>query len=97
MAKVSSGKKYVSTRTVYKAVKKYDHQQFDEFCTRIYENGYNDGLQHPHEELAKAVGMEELMQAIGTVKGVGPAMMGKIRTAVDEMFVKKKESLEGKE
>lgn len=26
---------YTTTREVYKTVKKYDHQQFDEFCTRI--------------------------------------------------------------
>lgn len=36
-------KKYVTTRKVYKAVKKYDHQQFDDFCTRVYMNGYEDG------------------------------------------------------
>ena len=41
--KMEKAKKYVTTRTVYKAVKKYDHQQFDEFCTRVYMNGYEDG------------------------------------------------------
>ena len=34
---------YTTTREVYKTVKKYDHQQFDEFCTRVYTNGFNDG------------------------------------------------------
>ena len=34
---------YTTTREVYKTVKKYDHQQFDEFCTRIYADGFNDG------------------------------------------------------
>ena len=33
---MENAKKYVTTRTVYKAVKKYDHQQFDEFCTRVH-------------------------------------------------------------
>lgn len=28
--------KYSVTRTVYKAVKKYDHQQFESFCTSVY-------------------------------------------------------------
>lgn len=27
---------YTTTREVYKTVKKYDHQQFDAFCTRVY-------------------------------------------------------------
>ncbi len=34
---------YTTTREVYKTVKKYDHQQFDAFCTRVYTNGFNDG------------------------------------------------------
>ena len=32
--------KYSVTRTVYKAVKKYDHQQFESFCTSVYKCGY---------------------------------------------------------
>ena len=32
---------YATTREVYKTVKKYDHQQFNEFCTRIYINGFH--------------------------------------------------------
>lgn len=73
--------KYVTTRTVYKAVKKYDHQQFDEFCTRVYMNGYKDG-----KEAVPGVDVEEILKAVSDVKGVGPALAGKIRTAVNEVF-----------
>ncbi len=74
-------KKYVTTRAVYKAVKKYDHQQFDEFCTKVYMNGYKDG-----KEAVQGVDVEEILKAVSDVKGVGPALAGKIRTAVNEVF-----------
>ncbi|MDO4649905.1 MAG: glutathione peroxidase [Eubacteriales bacterium] len=85
--------RYVSNRTTYKTVKKYDHQQFDEFCSRIYESGYQDGMKHPQEEMKKAVDMEKVLEAISTVKGVGPATMGRIRTAVDDLLTRKAESV----
>lgn len=74
-------KKYVTTRAVYKAVKKYDHQQFDEFCTRVYMNGYEDG-----KKAVPGVDVEEMLKAVSDVKGVGPALAGKIRVAVNEVF-----------
>lgn len=74
-------KKYVTTGAVYKAVKKYDHQQFDEFCTKVYMNGYKDG-----KEAVQGVDVEEILKAVSDVKGVGPALAGKIRTAVNEVF-----------
>lgn len=62
-------KKYVTTRTVYKAVKKYDHQQFDEFCTRVYMNGYEDG-----KKAVPGMDIEEMLKTVSNVKGVGPAL-----------------------
>ena len=76
-------KKYVTTRKVYKAVKKYDHQQFDEFCTRVYMNGYEDG-----KKAVPGVDVEEILKAVSDVRGVGPALAGKIKAAVNDLFQK---------
>lgn len=43
MAKKIQNKRYLVNRAVYKAVKKYDHQQFENFCTDIYKSGWEDG------------------------------------------------------
>ena len=80
-------KGYASTREVYKAVKKYDHKQFDEFCTSVYASGYEDG-----RESVKAIDIEDLIAVVKNVKGVGPALYGKIKEALDAEFAK-----EGKE
>ena len=77
---------YTTTREVYKTVKKYDHQQFDEFCTRIYTNGFNDGKKSAIEKPVKTITDEQLMEVIGEVKGVGPALKGKIKDAIEAKF-----------
>lgn len=78
---MQNNKKYVTTRAVYKAVKKYDHQQFDDFCTQVYLSGYKDG-----KESVPGVDIEKVLKAVADVKGVGPALAGKIRTAVNGLF-----------
>ncbi|MDO4305796.1 MAG: glutathione peroxidase [Eubacteriales bacterium] len=87
---MENNKKYVTTRAVYKAIKKYDHQQFDEFCKSVYVEGYNAGLKQPAEEPEASVSIEEVLKVIGEVKGVGPALTGKIRNAVDNMIAERR-------
>lgn len=89
MAKCKEGE-YITTRTVYKAVKKYDHKQFDEFCKNIYNQGYSAGLRQPEVEPEPSVSIEEVLDVIGEVKGVGPALAGKIKAAVDIMITERR-------
>lgn len=77
---------YATTREVYKTVKKYDHQQFDAFCTRVYTNGFNDGKKSVTEKPVRTITDEQLMEVIGEVKGVGPALRGKIKEAIEAKF-----------
>ena len=51
---------YTTTREVYKTVKKYDHQQFDAFCTRVYTNGFNEGKQSITEQPVRTITVEQL-------------------------------------
>lgn len=82
---------YTSSRAVYKAVKKYDHQQFDEFCTKVYTEGFHAGLERPMEGLELSVNLEDVLKVIRDVKGIGPALAGKIRAAIENMAVENKE------
>lgn len=79
-------KGYKSTRAVYKAVKKYDHAEFDRFCTDLYMNGYQDG-----KNSVKGMDISVVMDVISGVKGVGPALFGRIKSAVDDKFEKRGE------
>ena len=77
---------YTTTREVYKTVKKYDHRQFDAFCTRVYTSGFNDGKKSVTEKPVRTITDEQLMEVIGEVKGVGPALRGKIKEAIEAKF-----------
>ncbi len=73
--------RYLTTREVYKKVKKYDHTQFEEFCTRIYTEGYRDGAAS-----VPGVDVKEVIARIGRVKGIGAARMEKISEALADLF-----------
>lgn len=85
MAKRKAGE-FITSRAVYKAVKKYDHQQFDEFCQNVYNQGYAAGMKQPASESEPTVSIEEVLEVVGSVKGVGPALSGKIKEAVNVMI-----------
>ena len=35
--------RYLINRTRYKDIKRYDHQQMEDFLTEVYKNGFIDG------------------------------------------------------
>ena len=53
------------TRAVYKDIKRYDHNQMNEFLTRYYINGFNDGL-----DSAK-IDYDVLKEVLLSIKGIG--------------------------
>lgn len=81
-----TAKKYMTTRNQYKAAKKYDHQQFDDFCASIYQSGYDAG-----KAAVPGTDIEEVMAAIRQVKGIGEKRLGEIRAAVEKTFTPGKE------
>lgn len=73
--------KYLSTRKVYKDVKKMDHQQFDDFCTGIYREGFNDG-----RESVPGIDIAQVKETILGVKGIGEKKVQSIMDALEEKF-----------
>lgn len=76
-----AGGKYTTTRAQYKAVKKYDHAQLDDFCSIIYAEGVKDG-----RASVKAVDAKDVIAAVGAVKGIGEKRMAQIGAAIDALF-----------
>lgn len=73
--------KYLTNRKVYKDVKKMDHQQFDQFCTGVYQEGYQDG-----RESVPGIDITQVKEAILTVKGIGEKRMKNIMDSLEEKF-----------
>ena len=71
-------KKVNITRAVYKDIKRYDHKQMNEFLTRYYINGFNDGLNSAN------IDYDVLKEILLSVKGIG-------QVKADEVIRKLKE------
>ena len=69
------------TREIYKGVKRMDRQQFERFCNDLYKNGYEDG-----KDSVQGIDVSEVLEVIGTVKGIGQARLLSIAEALDRVF-----------
>ena len=58
-------KKVNITRAVYKDIKRYDHNQMNDFLTRYYINGFNDGL------ASASIDYDVLREVLLSTKGIG--------------------------
>ena len=66
------------TRKMYKDIKRYDHNQMNDFLTRYYINGFNDGLNSAN------IDYDVLKEILLSVKGIG-------QVKADEVIRKLKE------
>lgn len=68
-------------REDYKKVKKMDRQQFENFCRCLYEEGQQDGINS-----VKGVDIEEVREAVQSVRGVGKGKAELIVNAIEARF-----------
>ncbi len=73
--------KYMINRTKYKDIKRYDHQQMEDFLTDVYKNGYVDG-----KESVTGVELQDVEAALKDVKGIGPVVWNRIQERLAELF-----------
>lgn len=73
--------KYMINRTKYKDIKRYDHQQMEDFLTDVYKNGYVDG-----KESMTGVELQDVEAALKDVKGIGPVVWNRIQERLAELF-----------
>lgn len=79
------GKEPTVTREVYKAVKKYDRQQFDTFCTEVYKSGYEDGYAAGFKN-CPGVDIGKVYEVIANTKGIGPVKLAEIKASIEAEF-----------
>ena len=69
------------TREIYKNVKKFDRQQFQNFCKDLYGYGFEDG-----RASVPSVDLTEIYDAIGSIKGIGSKKLEEIKASVEAVF-----------
>lgn len=75
--------RYLINRTRYKDIKRYDHQQMEDFLTDVYKNGFIDG-----QESVTGVELQDVEKALQGVKGIGPIVWNRIKERLAELFRK---------
>lgn len=78
--------KYLIDRNMYKDIKKLDHQQMESFLTDVYKSGYQDG-----KASVTKVELQDVENALQTVKGIGPVVWGRIKVHLEDLFRKEQE------
>ena len=69
------------TRDIYKGAKKFDRQQFTNFCTDIYRFGFEDG-----RESVPGIDVGKIYEVIAATKGIGPKKLEEIKTNIEVAF-----------
>ncbi len=72
------------TRTVYKDVKRYDRQQFTDFCTDLYKYGFDDG-----RASVPGIDLQDVLWAVSETKGIGEKKMATIKESIEAVFAQK--------
>lgn len=87
-----TGKRPEITRDTYNAVRKYDRRSFESWADSIYDFGYEDGktqavasIKAVRESGFKA-GIENAIQIMATVKGIGPKKQEEIKAAINRVM-----------
>lgn len=78
-------KEYALTREQYKAVKRKDHQQMEDFCSDIYKSGKLKGYEDGYRAGSSNVDLSRFYEVIASVKGIGPKKLEEIRAAVEKL------------
>lgn len=69
------------TREIYKAVKKYDRQQFTSFCYDLYKFGVEDG-----RASVPGIDVGKIYEVIAATKGIGPVKLAEIKANIEKAF-----------
>ena len=82
--------KNLITRQQYKNIKKMDHVQMSDFFTRVWQDGFNDGIKAGKKNRA-AVKPGDIEKAIAGLKGVGEVKLKVIMQQVYKLYEEARE------
>lgn len=76
--------KFETTRKMYEAVRKYDRQAFDSFCSSVFETGYDAGRASEDQKKKPAeFDFNYFFRELEEIKGLGEKKLDAIKAAVN--------------
>lgn len=81
-------KQQLINRTKYKDIKRYDHNQMEQFARSLYESGLKDGttqVMAKTESSKKQIDFDLLTEKLLSIKGIGAVKAEQIVSVVKEV------------
>lgn len=78
--------KNLITRQQYKNIKRMDRVEMSDFYTRVWQDGFNDGIKAGKKNKAAAVKPGDIEKVVASLKGIGEVKLKAIMQQVYKLY-----------
>ena len=83
---MSKKSKNLISRDKYKEIKRMDHTSMSEFYTKVWQEGFDNGVKAGNDKREAAVTPEDIREVIKDVKGIGEVKLNAIMERIDTLY-----------
>lgn len=83
---MSKKSKNMISREKYKEIKRMDHVSMSEFYTKVWQEGFDNGVKAGNDKRETAVTPEDIREVIKEVKGIGEIKIKAIMERIDTLY-----------
>lgn len=83
---MSKKSKNMISREKYKEIKRMDHTSMSEFYTKVWQEGFDNGVKASNDNKEAAVTPEDIREVIKEVKGIGEIKLRTIMERIDTLY-----------
>ena len=83
---MSKKSKNMISREKYKEIKRLDHTSMSEFYTKVWQEGFDNGIKANKDEKKAAVTPEDIREVIKDVNGIGEVKLKAIMEQIGALF-----------
>lgn len=83
---MSKKSKNLISRDKYKEIKRMDHTSMSEFYTKVWQEGFDNGVKAGNDNREAAVTPEDIREVIKEVKGIGEVKLNAVMKRIDTLY-----------
>nr|DAU95682.1 MAG TPA: DNA excision repair protein [Caudoviricetes sp.] len=83
---MSKKSKNLISRDKYKEIKRMDHTSMSEFYTKVWQEGFDNGVKAGNDKREAAVTPEDIREVIKNVKGIGETKIKAIMEQIGTLY-----------
>jgi len=83
---MSKKSKNLISRDKYKEIKRMDHTSMSEFYTKVWQEGFDNGVKAGNDKREAAVTPEDIREVIKDVKGIGEIKLKAIMEQIGTLY-----------